>query len=226
MPSLDPALPAAVAALDGPEALTATRMVAGDILDRCGARPGVFAAVAALRGATERLEAALQLEAGADRRDLDHEQEAVRAAAGLQAAVEAAVADPGVAAVDGLGPALAAGLRAWQDPYADNATGAPALAALAAQVDGAPAAVAPALAGITDAIARMTAAGQARDDAEARRAVAVRARAQADAAWQEAAQAVAAAAGPGPWWEPARPVVAVAQARRTEAAAAEDRWFL
>lgn len=230
LPGCDPLLPGRIASLTGAAAVTAAAGLTAAVLDQRGAEPGVFAAVGALRAATEALEGALRVEQGAEARDADHEGEAEAAAAALAEAVHGACAALEACPLPPeerarLVEALGAALRRWQDPYAADATGAEELDRLAEVVVGAPEAAAPALAAVGPAVERMAAAGQERDGAAARRQAAIRARVQAEERWQAAARALGAAAGPGPWWESGRPLVTVAEAQRPAVEALEEDWF-
>jgi hypothetical protein len=226
----DPLLPARIASLTGTTAVTAAAGVTASVLDQRGGQPGVFAAVGAVRAASEALAAALRLEEGAEARDADLESEAVAAAQALADAVldagqalERLPLPPEQRA--GLAGALGAALRAWQDPFAADATGDRELAGLRAVVDSAPEGAGPAVEAVGPAVDRMVAAGRNRDAAAGRRQAAIRARVQAEERWQAAARALADAAGPGPWWEVGRPLVTVAEAQRPAVEAMEDDWF-
>lgn len=229
-PGCDPLLPERVASLSGTAAVTAATSISATVLDQRGGQPGVFAAVGAVRAASEELAAALRLEEGAEARDGVLETEAVAAAEALERAVGAASEaldrlplPP--AARTGMVQELRLALRDWQDPFAVDATGDHELGRLRAVVEGAPAAAEPGLSGVGPAVDRMVSAGQARDAAAVRRQAAIRARVQAEGRWQQAMRALAAAAGPGPWWEVGRPLVTVAEAHRPAAEAMEDAWF-
>ncbi len=227
---VDAVLPMDVTGLDGREAAVAGSALVPVVLERCGARPGVFARVQALRDATDALTAALNIEDGAERRDQDAEQQAVLMADGMDAAHRAASAGLDRCAGpdgdrDALRRALAQAMADWQDPFAADAVGEAALGAMDGVIDGAPAWAAPSLVGLHDAIVRMRASGLKRDQAAAQRAVAVQARVEAEGRWQSAARGLVAHVGPGPWWEVARPAVALAGVRRSVGAQAEDDWF-